>query len=71
MAKKVRCKCGYEWTTNSILIYVTCPSCQKKVKISKEDKELSKKEVETLKNDLATRRSPRFVTIGGKNGNRN
>ena len=38
MAKKVRCKCGYEWTTNSILIYVTCPSCQKKVKISKEVK---------------------------------
>jgi len=35
---KMRCpKCGYEWETKSELIYITCPSCQRKVKINNEN----------------------------------
>lgn len=30
---KVKCKCDYEWNTNSKLEYVSCPSCLQKVKI--------------------------------------
>lgn len=52
MAKKVRCKCGYEWTSKSLLEFVTCPSCQKKVKISKKENK-----VEELKT----------LAMGGKN----
>ena len=30
---KVTCpNCGYEWNTNSNLIYVTCPSCLRKIR---------------------------------------
>lgn len=36
--KKVTCdNCGYSWETESKLIYVSCPSCLKKVKIKKEE----------------------------------
>ncbi len=36
---KTKCsKCGYEWETKSEMVYVSCPSCLKKVKL---------KEVET------------------------
>ena len=37
---KIKCsnkKCNYEWDTNSKMIFVTCPSCQRKFK--REDKE--------------------------------
>jgi len=31
---KAKCsKCGYEWDTESKNVYVSCPSCLKKVKI--------------------------------------
>ncbi len=30
---KVKCKCGYEWNTESKLENVSCPSCLQKVKI--------------------------------------
>jgi len=31
---KVKCpNCKYEWETKSKLIFVTCPSCQLKVKV--------------------------------------
>jgi endogenous inhibitor of DNA gyrase (YacG/DUF329 family) len=31
---KVKCPyCGYEWVTKSDHVYVSCPSCLKKVKI--------------------------------------
>lgn len=30
-------KCGYKWETKSLMIFVSCPSCNNKVKI----KELS------------------------------
>ena len=30
---KVKCKCGYEWNSNSKLEYVSCPSCLQKVRI--------------------------------------
>jgi len=30
---KIKCqKCKYEWNTKSKMIWVTCPSCQKKVR---------------------------------------
>jgi len=30
---KIKCeKCGYEWDTKSTHIFVSCPSCLKKVK---------------------------------------
>ena len=30
---KIKCsKCGHEWETKSKLKYVTCPSCQLKIK---------------------------------------
>ena len=36
----VKCsKCGYEWVTKSVLGYVTCPSCMRKVKRIKEVKD--------------------------------
>ncbi len=31
--KDVKCKCGYEWATESKLIFVNCPSCRRPVKI--------------------------------------
>jgi len=35
--KKVKCpKCNHEWETKSKLVLVTCPSCQLKVKIKKQ-----------------------------------
>jgi len=35
---KVKCpKCKHEWETKSKLKFVTCPSCQLKVKIKKEN----------------------------------
>lgn len=35
---KAKCKnCGYEWETESNHVYVTCPSCMKKVKIREVD----------------------------------
>jgi predicted nucleic acid-binding Zn-ribbon protein len=38
--KKIKCpKCGHEWETKSKLVLVTCPSCQLKVRIKKEEKE--------------------------------
>jgi len=31
---KAKCKkCGYEWETTSLMIFVSCPSCNNKVKI--------------------------------------
>lgn len=37
---KVKCHlCGYEWTTESNKIMVTCPSCLRKTPISKKSKE--------------------------------
>ena len=31
--KKLRCpKCNYDWDTTSVMINVTCPSCQYKVR---------------------------------------
>ena len=34
--KKIECdKCGYNWETNSELIWVTCPSCRNKVQNKK------------------------------------
>jgi DNA-directed RNA polymerase subunit RPC12/RpoP len=34
--EKVKClKCDHEWETKSKMIYVTCPSCQLKVKNKK------------------------------------
>ena len=30
---KVKCKCGYEWSTKSKLKFVSCPSCLQKVRI--------------------------------------
>jgi len=42
---KIKCpNCKYEWETKSKLIFVTCPSCQLKVKIEKEKKESIKDE---------------------------
>jgi len=39
MPNKVKCShCGYEWTTKSNHIFVSCPSCLKKVRIKKEVK---------------------------------
>lgn len=33
---RVRCyKCGHEWDCNSDLLWVTCPSCQKKVEVER------------------------------------
>jgi len=30
---KIKCKfCGYEWETNSKLLYVSCPNCLRKVR---------------------------------------
>ena len=30
---RIKCsKCGYEWNTESKMIWVTCPSCRLKVK---------------------------------------
>ena len=29
---KIKCKCGYEWNTNSKMMWATCPSCRLKVK---------------------------------------
>ena len=32
--KTAKCKkCGYEWETKSEMIFVSCPSCNNKVKI--------------------------------------
>lgn len=32
MDKKIKCpNCGYEWETTSELMFVSCPSCLKKV----------------------------------------
>ena len=29
MKKKIKCqKCNHEWETKSVLVWVTCPSCQ-------------------------------------------
>ena len=43
---KVKCKfCGYEWKTKSKMIYVSCPSCLRKVKI----REIRKKDILTDK----------------------
>jgi Zn finger protein HypA/HybF involved in hydrogenase expression len=28
--RKMKCKCGYEWTTMSDKKYVTCPNCLNK-----------------------------------------
>jgi len=39
---KIKCKCGYEWETNSKMEWATCPSCRLKVKNKKEDKEKDK-----------------------------
>jgi len=37
---KIQCpKCNYEWDTNSEMIYVTCPSCQRKSEIKSRRKE--------------------------------
>jgi DNA-directed RNA polymerase subunit RPC12/RpoP len=37
--KKVKCsKCGHKWETKSKLTMVTCPSCQLKVRIIKEER---------------------------------
>ena len=37
---KVKCpKCDYEWETNSEMIYVTCPCCQRKSEIKSRRKE--------------------------------
>jgi Zn finger protein HypA/HybF involved in hydrogenase expression len=31
---KIKCKnCNYEWDTKTKMIYVSCPSCLKKVKV--------------------------------------
>jgi len=31
---KAKCtKCGYEWTSGSEMVYVSCPSCGNKVKL--------------------------------------
>ena len=41
---KIKCpnpECNHEWETKSKLIFVTCPSCQKKFKKDKEAKSLS------------------------------
>lgn len=38
MTKKNKAKCegcGYEWETKATLAVVTCPNCQKKVKVPK------------------------------------
>jgi len=41
--KKVKCNfCGYEWVSYSDHIYVSCPSCLKKVKIKELEKEVKK-----------------------------
>jgi len=38
--KSVKCShCGYEWETKTVLIMITCPSCQKKFKLIEEKKE--------------------------------
>ena len=35
---KAKCKkCGYEWETKSLMIFVSCPSCNNKVKIKEID----------------------------------
>jgi len=34
--KKIKCKCGYEWFTKSEMVYVVCPRCMNKNKVSKE-----------------------------------
>ncbi len=37
--QKVECEfCGYEWKTKSDHVFVTCPSCLKKTKVEKEEK---------------------------------
>ena len=39
MICKIKCThCGYEWETKSKLNFVTCPSCQKKVKVKEKEK---------------------------------
>lgn len=31
---KVKCpKCGYEWDTKTKHVFVSCPSCMKKIKV--------------------------------------
>jgi len=37
MEKKVKCpKCNHEWETKSNLLYVTCPSCLRKIEREQE-----------------------------------
>ena len=37
-SKLLKCKCGYEWETNSKMEWATCPSCRLKVKNIVKDK---------------------------------
>lgn len=40
LLKKIKCEhCGYEWKTKSKKKWVTCPSCQRKNKITGDEKE--------------------------------
>ena len=43
---KVKCKCSYEWNTESKLENVSCPSCLQKVKIRITEKVTHPKEEE-------------------------
>ena len=38
---KLKCKCGYQWETNSKMMWATCPSCRLKVKSNLKDKQNS------------------------------
>lgn len=41
--------CGYPWETNSKLMYVTCPNCQRKVNREEQEKErITKKQKKEL-----------------------
>ena len=44
----VKCKCGYEWNTNSKLEYVSCPSCLQKVRIKIIEKLINPKEEDII-----------------------
>ena len=44
MNRQIKCsKCGYEWTTNSKLLYISCPSCLTKIPNTSMDHKLLKK----------------------------
>lgn len=49
---QMKCRCGYEWTTGSTKMYVTCPNCLRKVENPDYNKKI--KEDKNEGNTMAT-----------------